>query len=57
MLLSARRRPTCHFRKRATSAPAEGPSWLDFARHYEFPVRALQAQKWRVRRSRTFGAT
>ena len=28
----------CHFRKRATSAPAEGPTYgLDFARHCEFP--------------------
>ena len=29
-----RRHQTCHFRKRATSAPAEGPAYgLDFARH------------------------
>ena len=48
---------TRHFRKRATSVPAEGPAYgLDFARHREFPLRALQAQKWHVRRSRTFGA-
>ena len=32
--------------------PAYG---LDFARR-EFPLRALQAQKWRARGSRTFGA-
>ena len=32
---TSRRHQTCHFRKRATSAPAEGPSYrLDFARHY-----------------------
>ena len=30
----ARRHQTCHFRKRATSTPAEGPTYgLDFARH------------------------
>ena len=52
-----RRRQTCHFRKRATSAPAEGPTYgLNFARRCEFPLRALQAQKWRVWGSRTFGA-
>ena len=43
---------TCHFRKRATSVPAEGPVYgLDFARHF----RALRAQKWRARGSRTSG--
>ena len=43
---SARRHQPCHFRKRATSVPAEGPSYgLDFARHCEFSLRALQAQK------------
>ena len=32
-----RRHQTCHFRKRATSAPAEEPAYgLDFARHCEF---------------------
>ena len=32
---STRRHQTCHFRKRATSAPAEGPAHgPDFARHY-----------------------
>ena len=52
-----RRHQTCHFRKRATSAPAEGPAYgFDFARHGEFPLRALQAQKWHVGRSRTFVA-
>ena len=55
--LTRRRHQTCHFRKRATSAPAEGPAYgLDFARHCEFPLRALQAQKWQVRESRTLGA-
>ena len=46
----------CHFRKHATSAPAEGPAyWLDFARRCEFPLRALQAQKWHVHHGiRTF---
>ena len=34
---------------RATSVPAEGPAnRLDFERHCEFPLRALQAQKWYV---------
>ena len=37
----------CNFRKCATSVPAEGPAFgLDFARHGEFILRALQAQKW-----------
>ena len=37
--------------------PAEGPAYgLDLARRCEFPLRALQAQTWHVRRSRTFGA-
>ena len=32
-LYIARRHQTCHFRKRATSVPAEGPAYgLDFAR-------------------------
>ena len=36
-------------RKRVTSVPAEGPAYgLDFARHCEFPLRALQPQKWHV---------
>ena len=36
--------------KRATSVPAEGPAYgLDFAKYYEFPLRALQAQKWHAR--------
>ena len=40
----------------ATSVPAEGPAYgLDFAWHSEFSLRALQAQKWHVHRSRTFG--
>ena len=53
----ARRYQTCHFRKRATSVPAEGPAhMLDFARSYEFSLPALQAQKWYVGGSRTFGA-
>ena len=48
----------CRVRKRATSAPAEGPVYgLDFARHCELSLRALQAQKWRLHASRTFGAT
>ena len=43
---STRRHQTCHFHKRATSAPAEGPAYgLDFARYCEFPLRAPQAQK------------
>ena len=47
----SRRHQTCHFRKRATSAPAEGPAYgLDFARHCRFSIRALQAQKWQVHR-------
>ena len=52
--LEARRRQTCHFRKRATSAPAEGPAYrLDVARRRgEFPLGALRARKWRVHRSR-----
>ena len=55
----SRRHRACHFRKRATSAPVEvqGPAYgLDFARHCESPLRALEAQKWHVRRSRMFGA-
>ena len=44
-----------YFRKRATSASAEGPAYgLDFERRCEFPLRALQAQKWRVYGSCTF---
>ena len=44
--------------KRATSVnvqlPAEGPACgLDFARCCEFPLRALQVQKWHVDGSRT----
>ena len=40
-----RRHRTRHFRKRATSVPAEGPAYgLDFARHCESPLPALQAQ-------------
>ena len=32
-------RQTCHFRKRATSVPAEGPAHgLDFARHCAIDV-------------------
>ena len=40
----------CHFRKRATSVPAEGPAYgLDFARHCEFLLRALAcSRKWHV---------
>ena len=50
-------RQACHFRKGATSAPAEGPACgLGFARRCEFPLRALQAQKWLVHGSSTFGA-
>ena len=31
------RRQTCHFRKRATSVPAEGPAYrLDFAKLFDF---------------------
>ena len=57
-LAASRRHQTCHFRKRATSVPAEGPAYgLDFARHCGFSLRALQAQKWHVHGSRTFGAT
>ena len=42
-----RRHQTYVFRKRTTSVPAEGPAYgLDFARHCEFLLRALQAQKW-----------
>ena len=49
MVASPRRHQTCHFRQRATSVPAEGPAYgLDFARHCEFPLRALQAQKWHI---------
>ena len=34
----SRMRQTCHFRKRASSAPADGPAYgLDFARHCEIP--------------------
>ena len=37
MGLATRRHETCQFRKRATSAPAEGPAHgLDFARHVNF---------------------
>ena len=51
------RHQTCHFRKRATSAPAEGPAnGLDFARNCESPLRALRAQKWHVCGNRMFGA-
>ena len=40
-----------------TSVPAEGPAYgLGFARHCEFHLRTLQAQKWHTHRSRTFGA-
>ena len=54
----ARRHQMCHFRKRATSAPAEGPAYgLDLARHCEFPLRTLQAQKWHGHGCRAFGAT
>ena len=53
-----RRHQTCHFGKSATSVPAEGPAHeLDFARHCEFPLPALQALTWHVHGSRTFGAT
>ena len=52
-----RRRQTCNFRKRASSVPAEGPAYgLDFARHWEFPLRALQAQRWHLHGSRVCGA-
>ena len=48
--------PEAECTKRATSVPAEGPAHgLDFERHCEFPLRALQAQKWYDHRSRTFG--
>ena len=54
---SASRHQICPFRNRATSAPAEGPACvLHFARHCEFPLRALQAQKWHIYRSSAFGA-
>ena len=37
---------TCHFRKRATSVPAEGPAYgLDFARHCEFPLRKVACSR------------
>ena len=40
-----------------TSAPAEGPAHgPGFARRCEFPLRALQAQRWHVDGSSTFGA-
>ena len=44
---------TCHFCKRATSVPLEGPAYgLDFARHCEFPLRAgaevARLWKWHV---------
>ena len=53
----SRSHQTCHFRKRATSAPAEGRvRGLDFARRCEFPLRALQAQKWHAYARSTFGA-
>ena len=58
-LAYASRHQTCHFRKSATAAPAEGLAYgLYLARRCEFPLRALQAQnqKWLVHRSRTFGA-
>ena len=50
ILLAVSRRPqTCQLRQRATSAPAEGPAYgLEFVRHCEFSLRALQAQKWHV---------
>ena len=52
-----RRHQTCHFRKRATSAPAEGPACrLGFAGRCEFPLRTPQAHKWHVYRNGTFGA-
>ena len=55
MIISAynpTRHQTYHFRKRATSAPAEGPACgLDFARRCEFRLRALRVQKWHVHRS------
>ena len=39
---TSRRQQTRHFRKCPTSVPAEGPAYgLDFARHCEFPLRAL----------------
>ena len=49
---------TRRFRKRATSAPADGPAHgLDFARLCESPLRAPQPQKWHdVYGSCTFGA-
>ena len=54
---AARMHQTRHFRKRATSAAAEGPAYgLDFARRWQFPLRALQAQKCHVYGSGTFGA-
>ena len=54
---STRRHQMCYFRKRAASAPAEGPaSGLDFAGRCEFPLRALQAQKWYVYGSSMFDA-
>ena len=57
MFVLSRRHQTCDFRKRATSAPAEGPvHGLDLARRCEFPLPALQAQKWHVHGSGTFGA-
>ena len=53
----SRRYQPCRSRKRATSVPAEGPSYrLDFANRCEFPLRTLQAQKWHAHGYRTFGA-
>ena len=57
IITEARGQQTCHFRKRATSVPAEGLACgLVFARRCELFLRALQAQKWQVRRGCTFCA-
>ena len=57
VMCTPRRHQTRHFRKRATSVPAEGPAYgLDSGRHCEFPLRTPQAQKWHVHRSGTFVA-
>ena len=46
-----RRHRTSHFRKRATSAPAEGPAHgLDFARHTVNFLRILGAEVARLRK-------
>ena len=51
-------RQTCHFRKRVTSVPLQkdlhtGSISRDIV-NFKFPLCALQAQKWHVRRSRMY---